>query len=263
MLAESIHSLADTGNQGLLFLGGKRRAQAADRRSTRSATAASATSGRSSSRWCCSRWAALFALYEGIEKLLHPHELESPPVAVRHARRRHRARGLLAAHRGARRRRPSRGGPVVVDVHPHAPRAPSCPVVLLEDTGALVGLVFALVGVTLAEITGNAAVGRASARIAIGLLLGRDRGDAGDRDEEPAHRRVGAPRGRAARDPRRDPRRPRGRAHHPPAHPAPRPRRAARGRQARVRRGRSRPRSSRTRSTRPRHACAPRCRSPG
>ena len=58
MLAESIHSLADSGNQVLLLVGGKRAQRAADARTTRSGSAASATSTRSSSRSCCSASAA-------------------------------------------------------------------------------------------------------------------------------------------------------------------------------------------------------------
>ena len=62
------------------------RARKAADTSTRSATAGSATSGRSSSRSCCSRWAALFALYEGIEKMRHPHEVDEPRRGRRHPR---------------------------------------------------------------------------------------------------------------------------------------------------------------------------------
>src|SRR5262249_32623633 len=80
MLAESIHSVADTGNQGLLFLGGKR---------ARKAPTAAHPFGFGTERYF---WAfivalvlftlgSMFALYEGVEKLIHPEELESPIVA--------------------------------------------------------------------------------------------------------------------------------------------------------------------------------------
>src|SRR5512132_3455482 len=81
MLAESIHSVADTGNQGLLFLGG--------RRSRREPTDEHPF-GFGTERYF---WAfvvalvlfslgSLFALVEGVEKLRHPHKLDSPLVAV-------------------------------------------------------------------------------------------------------------------------------------------------------------------------------------
>src|SRR5262249_53519311 len=77
MLAESIHSVADTGNQGLLFLGGKR---------ARKAPPAEHRLGYGPER---SFWAfivalvlfplgSLFALYEGVQKLIPPEELDSP-----------------------------------------------------------------------------------------------------------------------------------------------------------------------------------------
>jgi cation diffusion facilitator family transporter len=77
MLAESIHSVADTGNQGLLFLGGKR----SRRRPTEEHPF-----GFGTERYF---WAfivalvlftlgSMFALFEGVEKLIDPHELESP-----------------------------------------------------------------------------------------------------------------------------------------------------------------------------------------
>ena len=77
MLAEAIHSVADTGNQGLLFLGGKR---------SRKAPTDEHPFGFGTERYF---WAfvvalvlftlgSLFALYEGVHKLLDPKELDSP-----------------------------------------------------------------------------------------------------------------------------------------------------------------------------------------
>ena len=81
LAAESVHSLADTANQGLLFLGGTRAARARDD---------DHPFGHERERFF---WAfvvalilfsmgGLFALYEGIQKLRHPHETESMMVAI-------------------------------------------------------------------------------------------------------------------------------------------------------------------------------------
>ncbi len=81
LLAEAIHSVADTGNQALLFLGGRR----ARRRPT-----AEHPFGFGQERYF---WAfivalmlfslgGLFAVVEGIDKLVHPHALESFPIAL-------------------------------------------------------------------------------------------------------------------------------------------------------------------------------------
>jgi cation diffusion facilitator family transporter len=168
MLAESIHSVADTGNQGLLFLGGKR---------ARKAPTAEHPFGYGTERYF---WAfivalvlftlgSMFALYEGVEKLIDPHELESPIWAF----------GVLGiaivleglSLRTARREAtPSRGRRSWWSFI-RTTKSPELPVVLLEDSGALVGLLFALIGITLAEITGNARWD-ALGSIGIGLLLG-------------------------------------------------------------------------------------------
>ena len=188
MLAESIHSVADTGNQGLLFLGGKRgRRRPTDGAPVRLRRRALLLGVRRRARAVHPR-RAVRAL-RGHREAHAPARAREPAVGVRRARRRDRARGAVAAHR--------------VPARPTAPagrrswwqfirrtKSPELPVVLLEDTGALVGLVFALVGIGLAEITGDRrwdAIGS----IAIGLLLGVDRGRARGRDEEPAHRRSG------------------------------------------------------------------------
>jgi divalent metal cation (Fe/Co/Zn/Cd) transporter len=110
----------------------------------------------------------LFALYQGIEKLLHPHELTDPAWAI----------GILAAGivfeglslrtaiRAARQSKGQRSWWAYI----RRTKNPELPVILLEDLGALLGLAMALVGVSLAAWTGDPrfdALGSAS----IGLLL--------------------------------------------------------------------------------------------
>jgi cation diffusion facilitator family transporter len=168
LLAEAIHSVADTGNQGLLFLGGKR---------SRRAPTEEHPFGFGTERYF---WAfvvalvlftlgSLFALYEGIRKLLDPHELDSPIWAFAVLGIAVVAEGLSlrTAHHQAD---PSRHGRTWWRFI-RTTKSPELPVVLLEDTGALIGLMFALVGISLAEITGNARWD-AMGSIGIGLLLG-------------------------------------------------------------------------------------------
>ena len=168
MLAESIHSVADTGNQGLLFLGGHRARRPADD---------AHQFGYGAERYF---WAfvvalvlftlgALFSLYEGIEKLTHPHELESPTVAFV-------VLGIavvlesLSLRTAVRESRPHRTGGGWVHFIRHT-KNPELPVVLLEDTGALAGLALALIGLGLAVATDEPRYD-AIGSIAIGVLLG-------------------------------------------------------------------------------------------
>jgi cation diffusion facilitator family transporter len=168
MLAEAIHSVADTSNQGLLLLGGSR---------AKRAPTPTHPFGHGRERYFWSFAVAmvlfslgsLFALYEGVEKLRHPHELESPEIAV----------GILVLavvfeifsfRTAVRESRHAKGDESWWGFIRHS-KSPELPVVLLEDLGALVGLVLALFGVGLAELTGNPrfdAVGS----MAIGVLLG-------------------------------------------------------------------------------------------
>lgn len=152
MLAEAVHSVADTSNQGLLLLGQHEAGKQAD---------ALHPFGYGRSRYFYSFVVALvlftlgaaFALYEGYEKVVHPHELSSPVVAI----------AILAvaiclesySFRTAMvESRPLKGtGGWWSFIR--TSRNPELPVVLLEDTGALVGLAFALVGVGLTMLTGN------------------------------------------------------------------------------------------------------------
>ena len=168
MLAEAIHSVADTGNQGLLFLGGKR---------SRKAPTDEHPFGYGTERYF---WAfivalvlftlgSLFALYEGVHKLLDPKELDSPIWAftVLGIAIVLESFSLRTAHREADPTRQGRTWWRFI----RTTKSPELPVVLLEDVGALIGLMFALVGIGLAEITGNPRWD-AMGSIAIGFLLG-------------------------------------------------------------------------------------------
>ncbi|MEA2717632.1 MAG: hypothetical protein QOI99_1949 [Actinomycetota bacterium] len=168
MLAEAVHSVADSTNQGLLLLGGKRARRGPD---------ANHPFGHGRERYFWSFVVALviftlgslFALAEGLEKLRHPHELESVPIGV----------GILLVAVGlesyslrtaVRESRHTKGDQSWWSFIRRS-KIPELPIVLLEDLGAEIGLTLALAGVGLAELTGNArfdAVGT----MAIGVLLG-------------------------------------------------------------------------------------------
>lgn len=167
LLAEAGHSFADTGNQGLLMLGSKRGTRPADR---------AHPFGYGPERYFWSFVVALvlfsmgglFALYEGIDKLRHPHGIDSAAVAYTILIL---SIGLesFSLRTAVREANHTRGGRTWWQFITTA-KAPELPVVLLEDVGAETGLVFALFGLTMAEITGNPrwdAVGS----IAIGILL--------------------------------------------------------------------------------------------
>ncbi len=168
MLAETVHSLADTSNQGLLLLGGKRAKRAAT---------SEHPFGYGRVRYFYSFVVALllftlgsvFALYEGIHKLEAPEPLTSPLVAV----------AILIVAIGLEsysfrtaivESRPLKGNGTWWQFIRQS-KVPELPVVLLEDLGALVGLALALVGVGLTVVTGNP-VFDALGTISIGLLLG-------------------------------------------------------------------------------------------
>lgn len=191
LLAESAHSLADTGNQGLLMLGGRRASRRANERFPFGY-------GRERYFWSfvvalvLFSMGGLFALYEGIHKLSDPHETENLPIAIvilaiaivlesfslRTAvveARRHKVRehSWWSYIRGA--------------------KQPELPVVLLEDVGAEIGLVLALAGVITAHYTheprwdavGSISIGALLVVIAVilaiemkGLLIGESAADA-------------------------------------------------------------------------------------
>lgn len=168
MLAEAVHSVADTSNQGLLLLGGKR--------AKREATSAHPF-GYGRDRYFYSFVVALllfslgsvFALYEGIHKLAESEELTSPLVAVAIL---FVAIGLesYSFRTAIAESRPLKGSGTWWQFIRQS-KVPELPVVLLEDFGALIGLGLALLGVGLSVLTGNP-VFDALGTIAIGLLLG-------------------------------------------------------------------------------------------
>ena len=167
MLAEAIHSVADTSNQGLLLLG--------DRRARREPSA-SHPFGYARERYF---WAfvvsvvlftagGLFALYEGVEKLRHPHEPEDLLIAVTilAVALVFEAFSLRTAVREARQVKEQASW---VEFIRHSKSA-ELPVVLLEDCGALIGLVIALFGVVLSKVTDEPRFD-AMGSIGIGVLL--------------------------------------------------------------------------------------------
>lgn len=174
-LAEAVHSLADTGNQGLLLVGVRLASQRSSLYSF----------GREKERYFWPFIVALllfslggaFALYEGIHKALHPEPLDlsnfwslrkgpltslivlgvsmvlegySCSVALREFRRENQNKDIRSAL--------------------FAGKDPTIPLVLMEDISALIGLVVAFVAVGLAAYTGNG-IWDALGSIVIGLLL--------------------------------------------------------------------------------------------
>jgi len=167
MLAESVHSLADTGNQGLLLLGGRQSRKKANE---------SHPFGFGRERYVYAFVVSIilfsvggvFSIYEGIEKIQHPHELENAlvPLAILVVAIVLESFSLRTAIVESNHVRGKQGW---ISFIRHA-KAPELPVVLLEDTAALTGLVFAFAGVGLTVLTGNPtwdAVGT----LAIGVLL--------------------------------------------------------------------------------------------
>jgi cation diffusion facilitator family transporter len=168
LLAEAIHSVADSGNQVLLLVGGRRAQRAATPQHP---------FGYGRDRYIYAFIVAivlfsvggLFAIYEGVHKLQHPEELTSPGWAI----------GVLVVAIGLESfslRTAVRETAAVKSPDEsywqfirHA-RSPELPVVLLEDVGALAGLALALLGVGLATITGNG-VYDGLGTVCIGVLL--------------------------------------------------------------------------------------------
>jgi cation diffusion facilitator family transporter len=167
MLAEGVHSVADSGNQALLLLGGKKATKAADEEHP---------FGYGRERYIFGFLVSIvlftiggvFALYEGVEKVRTPHEIDHWywPVGV-----------LLFAviaegfsFRTAIRESNELRGKQSWASFIRTAKAPELPVVLLEDFGALIGLVLALAGVVIALATGDG-IWDGIGTLCIGVLL--------------------------------------------------------------------------------------------
>jgi cation diffusion facilitator family transporter len=168
MLSEAIHSVADTGNQGLLLIGRVRARRPADEEHP---------FGYGPVRYFYAFVVAfvlffvggVFSVFEGVEKLVHPHSIESAGWAI----------GVLLGSMVMEALSFRTGLHEAEEIRPpneswwqfiRHTKNPDLPVVLLEDSAALLGLVFALAGVVLAAVTGN---GRwdGLGSLAIGCLL--------------------------------------------------------------------------------------------
>jgi len=168
MLAEAIHSVADTANQALLLLG--------SRRAAKDATPEHAFGfGRERYFWSfivalvLFTLGGLFAIYEGWHKLGEgSHEVSNVQWAI----------GILVLgmflegysfRTAVKESRPLKRRATWWEFIRHS-RTPELPVVLLEDFGALTGLVLALTGISIAAVTGDSRWD-AYGTIAIGVLL--------------------------------------------------------------------------------------------
>lgn len=167
MLAESVHSVADTSNQGLLLLGGRQARRIADDKHQFGY-------GRERYFWAFVVALVLFtlggaySLYDGVDKVRHPHEVTNLGWAI----------GVLIfsviletfSFRTAIVEAKKVKGNRTWWAYIRRSRSPELPVVLLEDAGAMFGLLIALIGVSLAAATGDP-IWDGIATVGIGVLL--------------------------------------------------------------------------------------------
>ena len=168
MLAEGIHSSADSANQLLLLMGTQR---------AKRAPSSKHPFGYGRERYFWSFVVALilfslgslFAIYEGIEKIRHPHALNNASWAI----------GILIfgifiesfSFRTAIVEARTIKGESTWSKFVVRSKQPEIPVVLLEDAGALFGMVIALAAISLVKITGEP-IWDGIGTLSIGVLLG-------------------------------------------------------------------------------------------
>ncbi|HEV3227755.1 MAG TPA: cation diffusion facilitator family transporter [Acidimicrobiales bacterium] len=168
MLAEAVHSTADTGNQLLLLFGGRKARRSADQEHQFGY-------GRERYFWAfvvalmLFSVGSLFSIYDGIQKLVDPHKLESAgwAIAILFGATVLESLSFRTAMKEARHLR--RGGSWWRFIR--TAKNPELPIVMLEDLAALTGLAFALIAVVTADRTGDSKYD-AIGSLAIGVLLG-------------------------------------------------------------------------------------------
>ena len=167
MLSEAIHSLVDTGNQGLLLYGMKRGARPADKDFPFG-------HGKEIYFWSFIVAILIFALgggisvYEGIHHLLHPQPVKNPLInyLVLSLALIFEGVAWLFALREFRRTKGENGYIEAVN----QTKDPSVIVVLFEDSAAMLGLLVALIGIGLTQLTGSIYFD-GGASIIIGFIL--------------------------------------------------------------------------------------------
>ncbi len=167
MLSEAIHSLVDTGNQGLLLYGMKRGARPADKDFPFG-------HGKEIYFWSFIVAILIFALgggisvYEGIHHLLHPQPAKNPLInyLVLSLALIFEGVAWLFALREFRRTKGENGYIEAVN----QTKDPSVIVVLFEDSAAMLGLLVALIGIGLTQLTGSIYFD-GGASIIIGFIL--------------------------------------------------------------------------------------------
>jgi cation diffusion facilitator family transporter len=167
MLAEGVHSVADSGNQFLLLVGGKRAKRAANEEHP---------FGYGRERYVYGFLVSIvlfsvggmFALYEGYEKIRHPHAIDDWywPVGVLVFAIAAEGTSFRTAMKESNH---TRGTLSWVQFIRRA-KAPELPIVLLEDFGALIGLLLALIGVGVSLAT-DSGVWDGAGTVCIGTLL--------------------------------------------------------------------------------------------
>lgn len=168
MLSEGIHSLVDTGNQGLLLYGLKRANQPADEKHPFGY-------GSELYFWAFVVAILIFAIgsgisiYEGIDKVLHPHPMSDPTIN-------YIVLGLALVFEGIawsvalREFQTTKGKKSYIEAVRDS-KDPSVFTVLFEDTAAMLGLVVAFAGIAGSQYFGIAELDGV-ASIAIGIILG-------------------------------------------------------------------------------------------